>query len=71
MTRKHTASADIVYLSMRDWLTVAAIIVPVACFIVLGYLRHDRALTTLLVQQINTAERIERIEARIEPGGVK
>lgn len=69
MTRTHTRSGDIVYLSTRDWLAIVAIVAPILCMLVFGYLRHDRALTELLTRQGAIIDRVDRIESNIDEGG--
>ena len=69
MTR-NPVQRDIVSLSINNWLALIAIIVSALLFIVSGYLRHDRLLTELIVQQQAQADTIDRIERTLEGGGL-
>ena len=69
MTRS-TTHRDIVSLSVNNWLALIAIIVSALLFIVSGYLRHDRLLTEVIVQQQAQAERMERLERTLDGGGL-
>ena len=69
MTR-NPMQRDVVSLSANNWLALIAIIVSALLFIVSGYLRHDRLLTEVIVQQQAQAERMERIESTLEGGGL-
>ena len=61
---------DVVSLSASNWLALIAIIISALLFIVSGYLRHDRLLTELIVQQQAQADTIDRIERTLEGGGL-
>ena len=61
---------DVVSLSANNWLALIAIIVSALLFIVSGYLRHDRLLTELIVQQQAHADTFVRIERTLEGGGL-
>ena len=69
MTRSHSKNgADVVTLSKRDWGVLFAAVFPVLVLIILGWLRHDRLLTTLIVQQDSIADRVERVEETLDLG---
>ena len=69
MTR-NPMQRDVVSLSASNWLALIAIIISALLFIVSGFLRHDRLLTEVIVQQQAQAERMERIERTLEGGGL-
>ena len=69
MTRSEKKNgADVVTLSKRDWVVFFGAIFPVLVLIILGWLRHDRLLTTLIVQQDSIADRVERVEETLDLG---
>jgi len=69
MTRSHKKNgADVVTLSKRDWVVFFGAVFPVLVLIILGWLRHDRLLTTLIVQQDSIADRVERVEETLDLG---
>ena len=61
-----TSCADTVTLSVKDWVMTLSILVPVAVLVVFGWLRHDRLLTTLIVQQESLNDRLERVEETLD-----
>mgnify|MGYP003137116288 FL=1 len=42
------------------------VVIPVAVLVVFGWLRHDRLLTTLIVQQESLNDRLERVEETLD-----
>ena len=69
MTRSRgKACADTVTLSTKDWVTMFSVIVPIAVLVVFGWLRHDRMLTELVVQQGSLGDRLERVEETLDAG---
>ena len=69
MTRTHKNGRDVVQLSTRDWLAAMALILPISIFIISGYLRHDRMLTQVIVQQQSLSERMIRVESTLDGRG--
>ena len=69
MTRLHKNGRDVVQLSTRDWLAAMALILPISIFIISGYLRHDRMLTQVIVQQQSLSERMIRVESTLDGRG--
>lgn len=61
-----TSCADTVTLSVKDWVTMLGVVIPVAVLVVFGWLRHDRLLTTLIVQQESLNDRLERVEETLD-----
>ena len=65
MTRTRVADRDdIVSLSLRDWVAFIGVLLPILAMLVFGWLRHDRLLTTLVVQQQAVSQRMDWIEDR-------
>ena len=67
MTRKGTPT-DIVTLSVKDWITLLGIGLPVMVLCVLGWLRHDRLLTEVVTHQRMLTDRLERVENTLDAG---
>lgn len=63
--------ADTVTLSSKDWVMMFGILLPVAALVILGWLRHDRMLTTLVVQQTSLNDRLERVEETLDVRGIR
>ena len=69
MTRLHKNGRDVVQLSTRDWIAAIALVLPISIFIISGYLRHDRMLTQVIVQQQSLSERMIRVENTVDGRG--
>ena len=67
MTRKGTPTV-IVTLSVKDWITLLGIGLPVMVLCVLGWLRHDRLLTEVVTHQRMLTDRLERVENTLDAG---
>lgn len=67
MTRKGTPT-EIVTLSVKDWITLLGIGLPVLVLCVLGWLRHDRLLTEVVTHQRMLTDRLERVESTLDAG---
>jgi len=67
VTRKGTPT-EIVTLSVKDWITLLGIGLPVLVLCVLGWLRHDRLLTEVVTHQRMLTDRLERVESTLDAG---
>ena len=67
VTRKGTPS-EIVTLSVKDWMTLLGIVVPILVLCVFGWLRHDRLLTEVAANQRMLTDRLERVENTLDAG---
>ena len=47
------------------------ILLPVAALVIMGWIRHDRMLTTLVVQQTSLNDRLERVEETLDVRGIR
>lgn len=59
-------SAEVVTLSVRDWLTLVGILMPVVILVIFGWIRHDRLLTEVAANQIMLKDRMERVEVNLD-----
>ena len=59
-------SAEVVTLSVRDWLTLVGILMPVVILVIFGWIRHDRLLTEVVANQIMLKDRMERVEVNLD-----
>jgi hypothetical protein len=72
MTRSRgKACADTVTLSSKDWAMLFGVLLPVAALVIMGWLRHDRMLTTLVAHQSSLNDRIERVEETLDVRGIR
>jgi len=55
-----------VTLSVRDWLTLVGILMPVVILVIFGWIRHDRLLTEVAANQIMLKDRMERVEVNLD-----
>jgi hypothetical protein len=64
-----TRSPDnVVHLSVKDWLGIAAITFTILSSTFAVYLHHDRQLTEVLTRQQTLVDRVERIENSLDKG---
>jgi hypothetical protein len=56
----------VVRLSIKDWVPILGIALTVLTIIVGSFLHHDRLLTKLIIQQESTAQRLDKIETKLE-----
>lgn len=67
VTRKGTPS-EIVTLSVKDWITLLGIVLPILVLCIFGWLRHDRLLTEVAANQRMLTDRLERVENTLDAG---
>lgn len=57
---------NIVRLSARDWIAIVGIVVAVSSGVLAAFVHHDRLLMRVVTQQESLADRLSKIEAKIE-----
>jgi len=57
---------NIVRLSARDWIAIVGIVVAVSSAVLAAFIHHDRLLMRVVTQQESLADRLAKIEAKIE-----